>query len=451
MVWVDEQGLSAAGARLARTSQTYVPAVALAPGVDMTSVSAAQHLNAVSAGLVARLNHANVLRELGGQAVINTATMLASQDDDNAAAIANASITTDAVGGLMSVPHVPAPPVPDIPQIPAALAPLPGEAHSRALYGGPGSSSVYQFAQQWSRHGDQLSTLADTLNNTAEAIDQHWDRGQQQAGANTVRHASWVAEMSQHARSLAGYARIVAESFDRAKADTPSPEEFGQTRTKLTNAMQHYAATKGANATEVQQLTQQYADQQAQATHAVTGYHGQITTASIHTDTTGKDAPPIAGGGKDSPPPARPLDSTKWKPGDKRHMPYIAGRGGVGPPNPPDAPPWIEIGQYSGNWVRSDELPGVKVMEPNGIRPAPVHDEHGNEIAYIELGPHTGVWAPQSDFPGAKIYPPGSDALPPYGYDEWIPGSGIYLWHGDMVPEPYNPRAPLVPPQTFPQ
>ena len=37
---------------------------------------------------------------------------------------------------------------------------------------------------------------------------------------------------------------------------------------------------------------------------------------------------PRTGGGKDSPP-AAPFDST-WKPGDKRHLPYIAGHGGMG-------------------------------------------------------------------------------------------------------------------------
>ena len=160
---------------------------------------------------------------------------------------------------------------------------------------------------------------------------------------------------------------------------------------------------------------------------------------------------PRTGGGKDSPP-AAPLDSTAWKPGDKRHLPYIAGHGGMGPPNLADAPPWIEIGQYSGNWVRSDELPGMKVLPPNGVGPAPVYDNHGNEVPYIELGPKTGVWAPQSDFPGSVVIPPGSsNALPPYGYDEWIPGSGIFMWHGDLVPEPYNPRGSLLPPQTTPQ
>jgi len=55
---------------------------------------------------------------------------------------------------------------------------------------------------------------------------------------------------------------------------------------------------------------------------------------------------------------------------------------------------------------------------------------------------------PQSDFPNAQFRAPG--ALGPYGYEEYLPGSGIWIWHGDLIPEPYNPRGPLLPPQTTP-
>jgi hypothetical protein len=157
--------------------------------------------------------------------------------------------------------------------------------------------------------------------------------------------------------------------------------------------------------------------------------------------------------------PATPLDSHTWKPGDQRHMPYIAGRGGMGSPNYPDSPPWVDIWDHAGAgdpdevphyFVRSDEIPGYKVYPPGQLGPPMVVNEHGNPDPYIELAPNTGVWVPQSDFPGAKFYPPGSDPQPPYGYEEWLPGSGIYMWHGDLTPEPYRPYGPLGPP-TVPQ
>lgn len=163
---------------------------------------------------------------------------------------------------------------------------------------------------------------------------------------------------------------------------------------------------------------------------------------------------------KDSPP-ATPLDSdSKWKPGDKHHMPYSAGKGGKGPPNLPDSPPWVDIydrtkdpDQVPHYFVRSDEIPDYKMIPPGQLGPATVYDKNGNPDSYFELSPNSGVWVPQSAFPGAKFYPPGvtPDPLPPYGYEEWLPGSGIYMWYGDMVPETYNPNGPLLPPQTTPQ
>jgi hypothetical protein len=452
VVEVNPEGLTAAATQLAGTSQPYTPAVALPPGADLTSVSAVERLNAASAGLVARLNHACVLRELGGQAVANTAQMAVRQDEANAQAISNGRAAGGLAGGVMSVPHVAAPTVPDLPQMPAALAPLPGEAHSQALYGGPGSNSVYQFADQWSRYGDHLSELAETLNRAGQSINENWDHGQQQAGANTLRHGSWAAEMSEQAHSLAGYARTVAEGFDTAKASTPSPQEFANTRAQLQDAMRRLAASKGSNAAEVQQLTQKYAGQQAEATDAVTGYHGRVTGASFSTGGA-KDAPPITGGGtgQDSPfagaSGSGDIKLDAWKLGDKRHYPYMAGPGGPGPAQPADGPPWVEIGPGSGNFVRSDELPGVEVLKPGALGPAPFY-EHGNEVPYIELGPNTGVWVPQTDFPGAQFRAPG--ALGPYGYEEYLPGSGIWVWADDLIPEPYNPRGPLLPPQTTP-
>ncbi|MGB8209075.1 MAG: hypothetical protein WCF69_15975 [Mycobacterium sp.] len=161
------------------------------------------------------------------------------------------------------------------------------------------------------------------------------------------------------------------------------------------------------------------------------------------------DLPSSRGDAKDSPP-ALPLDSQTWKPGDKRHLPYVAGPGGVGPPNYGDAPPWVEIGSGSGNFVRSDEVPGLKVLAPGELGPATVSDSHGNPDPYIQLGPNTGAWVPKSDFPGAIFMPPDSTELPPYGYDEYLPHSGIFVWHGDLVPEPYNPGGPGLPPQTHP-
>lgn len=129
----------------------------------------------------------------------------------------------------------------------------------------------------------------------------------------------------------------------------------------------------------------------------------------------------------------------------------------MGPPNSWGSPPWVDVydrtkdpDQVPHSFVRPDEIPGYKTLPPGSLGPSTVYDEHGNPDSYVELAPNTGIWVPESDFPGAKFYSPGvtPDPLPPFGYDEWLPGSGIYVWHGDLIPEPYHPAGPLNPPQT---
>jgi hypothetical protein len=111
VVEVNPEGLTSAATQLSGTSQAYSPAAAVPPGADLTSVSAVGRLNAASAGLAARLNHASVLRELGGQAVANTASTLARQDETNAQTIVNGAAAGGLAGGLMNVPHMSAPTV----------------------------------------------------------------------------------------------------------------------------------------------------------------------------------------------------------------------------------------------------------------------------------------------------------------------------------------------------
>lgn len=110
-----------------------------------------------------------------------------------------------------------------------------------------------------------------------------------------------------------------------------------------------------------------------------------------------------------------------WKPSDPRRKPFIAGPGGMGPPQVPDDP-WMRVGpRSSGIWVPENELPGVIVSGPGSLGPPQTPDN-----PYIELIPGSGVWAPKSDFPHAILQTPGSLG-PPGPYREWLPGSGIWM------------------------
>ena len=234
------------------------------------------------------------------------------------------------------------------------------------------------------------------------------------------------------AQGYSGSGVICDQARARAAAIAPMSNSAAGMRLLVSTMDQHVAAMQ-------QQVSTTSTQNQGVATRL------RQVAASYRSQT---DLPRSPADAKDSP--AVPLDSQTWKPGDRRHQPYIAGPGGLGPPNFADAPPWVEIGPGSGNFVRSDELPGLKVQEPGTLGPPTVSDSHGNPDPYIQLGPNTGAWVPKSDFPGAIIMPPGSRELPPYGYDEYLPGSGIFVWHGDLVPEPYNPSGPALPPPTHP-
>lgn len=294
-VHVNPEGLMGAGSQLAGSVRSFVPAVAMAPGSDPTSAGAADQLNGASQVLSLLLNHSSTLREIGAAALMSTAITFTALEEANRALVLNGGAGSGPIAP-MSVPHVPSPSVPTIPALPSAPSPMPGEMYSQTLYNGPGSSAVHEFAQQWASHGQQLTELADSLTRTAQAIDEHWVDGSQQAGANVLRHAQWVAEMAQHAHNLASNARTLGDGYDQAKAATPSPQEFAETRQQLQQARQRFAATHGADTADLQQLIQRYATQQTQATEAAIGYHGRAS-ADAFSARGAKTAPAIVGQG----------------------------------------------------------------------------------------------------------------------------------------------------------
>ncbi|ORX13078.1 type VII secretion target [Mycobacterium xenopi] len=263
-----------------------------------------------------------------------------------------------------------------------------------------------------------------------------------------VRVADAYSELAARAALISPQAAVEAQRIAETHGPMGYPAAVG--------IVAGLAKAEGPVMTKVDDF-QTYAQRFTEHAATYTDEDGQAAqrTKSIDWPT---DLPRTPGNGKDAPPGggAVPLDSHQWKPGDKRHMPYGAGPGGLGPPNLPGSPPWVDIydrtkdpAQVPHYFIRSDEIPGFKMRAPGELGPATVSDGHGNPDPYIELGPNSGVWVPKSDFPGAKFYPPDSSELPPYGWEEYLPHSGIFIWHGDLVPEPLQPPG-SAPPQTLP-
>ena len=173
--------------------------------------------------------------------------------------------------------------------------------------------------------------------------------------------------MGDHAEMLASQARSVATSFETAKHSTPSPQEFAQARQELQSALERFSSSKGANAAEVQQKSQDLAYKQTQATSAATAYHSAVSSGGLSSSAESmKLAPPIAGGSATD---SSGVEAVDWKPGDKLHFPIIRGPNGMGPAQPGYGPGWVELGPGSGNFVHEDELPGLKILEPGALGP----------------------------------------------------------------------------------
>ncbi len=205
----------------------------------------------------------------------------------------------------------------------------------------------------------------------AEAVDASWQDGRQRAGANTRRHGEWLSEMSEHASTLVTHARTVAQSFEIAKQNTPSPHEFTLARRDLQQAMARFEASRGANVLEVQQKSQILAHKQAEATAAAANYHSSTTSGSLSgLSSQIKTAPPIAAGGNlvqalDAPlaPPPRPepyFDPRNPFVGDERFGQWV---NVVPPPYTGDTPP----APWTGGHRSMETSPGKEPAGPSGF------------------------------------------------------------------------------------
>jgi hypothetical protein len=253
--------------------------------------------------------------------------------------------------------------------------------------------------------------------------------GASTAGAGYQRSQTTAGSLDQQLEQAASQGSVIAE-----QGRTGSGAILEQARTFASSAVPLGNTAAGAQLV-VATMDQYVTAMQGQL--AQTQAANEAVSSQLRETSAGYQE--LGGGLKDAP--AVPLDSKQWKPGDKRHQPFIAGPGGLGPPNGVGSGPgWLEIGSGSGNFVRADELPGAKVGGPGMPGPPPFYDKVGNEHSWIELGPKTGVWVPDTIFPDAKIFPPGS-GLPPYGYQEYLPGSGIFLPNRDLIPEPLMPSS----------
>ena len=162
------------------------------------------------------------------------------------------------------------------------------------------------------------------------------------------------------------------------------------------------------------------------------------------------DLPGSRGDAKDSPP-ALPLDSQNMEAlviGGI--LPYVAGPGGVG----------REFRQMLRRGSRSVpaqviscglmSCPDLKFWRRENWVRRLCSDSPGNPDPYIQLGPNTGAWVPKSDSRARSLCLRTPRSSRPMGMTSLLPHSGIFVWHGELVPEPLQPGRPGLAAETHP-
>lgn len=398
---------TAAKVRTAPSSTSASSGVSVsAPAADPVSVAVSETLQARCAAITGYSSLAEAITQARGTMLASSAGTYEDQEQVSAATLAPNGGSSGAGGA--SPPAAPAIPTPTIPTVSApqiGTPPTNGKDIATLMHGGPGPSGLYAAAQQLRSHASQLSSAASQLQAGSAELSGDWQSSAgDQASARIRELGQWYERHAAHATSAAGALESHAETYARAKANTPTPEQFQDTENRLKQAatananpanMGRYAPVVSALQTELSALhlkaTTQYAD-----------YAASAGNPSLIGDPM--EAPPQPGGGTQA------LDT---------------------PLTPP--PSMDDPRKY---WLDASR---IEVLAPGALGPS----------GYKELIPNSGVWYPENPSSPAKtpvdlkdivrLHP---DALGPSWAQELFPGSGTWF------PEPGRyPGAEATPPE----
>lgn len=387
-----------------------------APAADPVSVAVSETLQARCAAITGYSSLAEAITQARGTMLASSATTYEDQEQISAATLAPNGGSSGAGGA--TPPAAPAIPTPTIPTVSApqiGTPPTNGKDIATLMHGGPGPSGLYAAARQLRSQASQLSSAARQLQAGSAELSGDWQSSAgDQASARIRELGQWYERHAAHATSVAGALESHAETYARAKANTPTPQQFQDTENRLKQA-----ATANANPANMGR----YAPVVSALQTELSGLHLKATTQYAHY-TASASSPSLIGDPMEAPP----------QPG-----------GGTQALDAPLAPASKDDPQKY--WL---DLSKIVQMAPGELGPN----------GYMELTPGSGVWYPdpRSDglhpgqFPSGpaqapvdlndiKQYAPGD--LGPSGYQELIPDSGTW------VPEPGRfPGVEDVPPQT---
>lgn len=282
-LYIEPDGVRAAGTRLSGATSTAAPTPAVAPcAVDTTSVRIAHALSSSISDLInatAAVHHkaASAATRLAGSAETYEA-----QESANAAALANGS------GGRgTATPSTALAPDAGAPLVVAAPPPMPGVQPSSGkeiaalMHGGTGPAPLDSAALALKAHAGQLDSAAQSVRSARLTSEQSWESAAaQRASAHLAVLESAYSRHADHARALSRDADAQASNFRQARSTIPRPEYFADLERRLQAASAANAAP-GSQGRYTALITKLQTELAAAHQQAITSYTSYTTGGEL--------------------------------------------------------------------------------------------------------------------------------------------------------------------------
>ncbi|WP_327148019.1 PPE domain-containing protein [Nocardia sp. NBC_01329] len=279
--------VAARSADTARTTGAALPREWVLPaGADPISAQKIPQLNAQAAslfnGMLGMLNEVQKLSHNVGAAAVD----YAATDEEGARMIA-------AAGGGLEVTN----PVPAVEQlryrrVPGPLSSMTSTTgdplvFAQQLHSGPGPGPAYRFADSVrSFASDSAITVRGDMDSAASTM-QHWTPVGSQVSEKLTKYRGWLDELTTGLTLLADDAESYGNSFEKAKAKHPTPEEIIAARKELVRSM------RSKDEIGIQAALAKFQEQNAKSVETVGSY-------TAETGATGTGSGSEAGSGQSS-------------------------------------------------------------------------------------------------------------------------------------------------------
>lgn len=385
------------------------------PASDPVSAAVTETLQARCAAITGYSSFAQMITQARGSMLASSANTYDEQEQLNAASLVSASGGSAApTTAPPAVPNLSAPTVPAVTAPQLGPPPTNGKDIARLLHGGPGPAGLYSAAHQMRSHASQLQDAARQLQSGSTAISTDWrsDAGDQ-ASQRINELSQWYERHSEDAMSAAAALETHADNYARARANTPTPQQFEDTERRLKQAAQANAnpANMGRYAPVVAALQTELGGLHAKATAQYADYARSAGNPSLIGAPLEPPPRPGAGGVQalDAPLSPAPKDDPQKYWLDLSKIVQKA-PGELGPNG------YKELVPGSGTWYPDPNIDSLHPGQfPSGPAKAPVDLNDIKQLApgalgpfgYEELIPDSGTWVPEPGrFPGVEDAPP---------------------------------------------